>query len=37
MGKPDEVITSEILSSLYNMEVDVVRAKNRIFVTGAEI
>lgn len=37
MGKPDEVITSETLSSLYNMEVDVVRAKNRIFVTGAEV
>lgn len=37
MGKPDEVITSETLSKLYNTNVDVVRAKNRVFVTGAEI
>jgi zinc/manganese transport system ATP-binding protein len=37
MGKPDEVITSETLSRLYNTDVEVVRAKNRIFVTGAEI
>ena len=37
MGKPDEVITSETLSKLYNTEVDVIRAKNRVFVTGAEI
>jgi zinc/manganese transport system ATP-binding protein len=37
MGKPDEVITSEILSKLYNTNVDVIRAKNRVFVTGAEI
>ncbi|MGA2911695.1 MAG: ABC transporter ATP-binding protein [Candidatus Levyibacteriota bacterium] len=37
MGKPDEVITSETLSELYNAEVEVIRAKNRVFVTGAEI
>jgi len=37
MGKPDEVITSGILSKLYNTNVDVIRAKNRVFVTGAEI
>jgi zinc/manganese transport system ATP-binding protein len=37
MGEPEIVITSEALSKLYSTEVDVVRVKNRVFVTGAEI
>lgn len=36
LGKPDEVITSEQLSKLYNSRIDVVRAKGRIFVIGEE-
>jgi zinc/manganese transport system ATP-binding protein len=37
IGKPDEVITSATLSRLYGSTVDVVYAKGRYFVVGAEI
>ncbi|GCE49431.1 zinc/manganese transport system ATP-binding protein [Thermosporothrix hazakensis] len=37
IGKPDEVITSEQLSRLYGVPVEVVHALDRIFVVGAEI
>ena len=37
LGKPEDVITSLTLSKLYNTKVEVIKAKNRIFVVGAEI
>lgn len=37
MGTPDEVITSETLSKLYNTKVEVVRSGDHVFVVGAEI
>jgi len=37
MGTPEEIITSETLSKLYNTQVEVVRAGGRVFVVGAEI
>lgn len=37
MGTPDEVITSETLSKLYNTKVGVVRSGDHVFVVGAEI
>ncbi len=37
IGGVDEVITSKTLSELYNTEVEVIKAKNRMFVFGAEI
>lgn len=37
LGRPDEVITSEVLSSLYGSRVEVVNALDRRFVVGAEI
>lgn len=36
IGTPDEVITSQTLSQLYNSQVEVVQALGRIFVVGAE-
>ncbi|MGA2613221.1 MAG: ATP-binding cassette domain-containing protein [Spirochaetia bacterium] len=36
LGRPDEVITSEVLSRLYGSRVDVVSAQGRRFVIGAE-
>jgi len=36
LGKPEEVITSQTLSQLYDTQVEVVRAANRVFVVGAE-
>ncbi len=36
LGKPEEVITSEVLSRLYGSRVDVVSALNRRFVVGEE-
>jgi len=37
IGTPDEVITSATLSRLYSSAVDVVHAKGRYFVVGAEV
>ena len=37
IGAPDKVLTTEILSKLYNTPIQVVRALDRIFVVGAEI
>ncbi len=37
IGTPEEVITSETLSRLYNSQVEVVQALGRLFVVGAEI
>jgi zinc/manganese transport system ATP-binding protein len=37
IGTPEEVITSETLSKLYNSPVEVVQALGRIFVVGVEI
>ncbi len=37
IGVPDEVITTKTLSTLYATDVEVIRAKNRIFVVGAEL
>lgn len=34
VGTPDEVLRSEVLSSLYGTPVDVLRSKGRIFVAG---
>lgn len=36
VGKPDEVLTSETLSSLYGVPVEVLRAHGRIIVIGAD-
>ena len=36
LGRPEEVITSEVLSRLYGSRVDVVSAHGRRFVVGAE-
>ncbi len=36
IGTPEEVITSTILSQLYNSQVEVVQALGRLFVVGAE-
>ncbi len=36
LGRPDEVITSEVLSRLYGSRVEVVSAFNRRFVVGEE-
>jgi len=33
-GTPDEVLTSETLSALYDTEVDVLRVRDRIIVVG---
>lgn len=35
IGAPDEVLTSEILSELYQTQVDVVRLRGRIIIVGA--
>jgi zinc/manganese transport system ATP-binding protein len=37
LGRPDEVITSEVLTSLYGSRVEVVNALGRRFVAGVEI
>ena len=37
LGRPDEVITSEVLSRLYGSRVEVVNALGRRFVAGVEI
>ena len=37
IGTPEEVITSETLSKLYNSPVEVVQALGRIFVVGVEV
>ena len=34
MGTPDEVLTSETLSNLYDVEIDVLRVRGRIVVVG---
>jgi zinc/manganese transport system ATP-binding protein len=34
MGTPDEVLTSEILSQLYDTEIDVLRVRGRVVVVG---
>jgi zinc/manganese transport system ATP-binding protein len=34
LGKPDEVLTSQMLSRLYRTDVDVLRVRNRIVVVG---
>lgn len=36
MGAPEEIITSETLSKLYDTKVEVIRSSGRIFVVGAE-
>lgn len=36
VGKPDEVLTSSRLSSLYGTRIDVLRVRDRIVVLGAE-
>ncbi|NMH99204.1 metal ABC transporter ATP-binding protein [Pseudonocardia acidicola] len=36
IGRPDEVMTSEVLSELYRTEVDVLRVRGRLVVVGAE-
>jgi zinc/manganese transport system ATP-binding protein len=36
IGRPDEVMTSEVLSELYCTQVDVVRVRGRLVVVGAE-
>lgn len=35
VGTPDEVLTSEVLSDLYQTQVDVLRVRNRVIVVGA--
>jgi len=35
LGTPDEVLTSESLSTLYDRRVDVIRVEGRVFVAGA--
>ncbi len=37
MGTPDEIITSETLSRLYDTKVEVIRSGGHVFVVGAEI
>jgi len=37
LGRPDEVITTEVLTQLYGSRVEVVSALNRRFVVGAEV
>jgi zinc/manganese transport system ATP-binding protein len=37
MGSPEEIITTETLSKLYDTKVEVIRTAGRIFVVGAEI
>jgi zinc/manganese transport system ATP-binding protein len=34
-GTPDEVLTSERLSDLYGVEVDVVRVRDHVIIVGA--
>src|SRR5918999_1553228 len=36
IGRPEEVMTSEVLSELYRTQVDVVRVRGRLVVVGAE-
>ncbi|WP_214367755.1 metal ABC transporter ATP-binding protein [Pseudonocardia sp. H11422] len=36
IGRPDEVMTSAVLSELYRTEVDVLRVRDRLVVVGAE-
>ncbi|HYH31856.1 MAG TPA: metal ABC transporter ATP-binding protein [Pseudonocardia sp.] len=36
IGRPEEVMTSEVLSELYRTEVDVLRVRGRLVVVGAE-
>jgi zinc/manganese transport system ATP-binding protein len=36
IGTPDEVMTSEVLSELYQTQIDVVRVRNQIIVVGAQ-
>jgi zinc/manganese transport system ATP-binding protein len=36
IGRPEEVMTSEVLSELYRTRVDVVRVRGRLVVVGAE-
>jgi zinc/manganese transport system ATP-binding protein len=36
LGAVDEVITGPVLSALYGMEVDVIRAANRVFIVNSE-
>jgi zinc/manganese transport system ATP-binding protein len=36
IGTPDEVMRSEVLSELYNTEIDVVRNQGRIVVIGSQ-
>jgi len=35
IGAPDEVLTSEVLSELYQAEVDVIRTHGRVVIVGA--
>jgi zinc/manganese transport system ATP-binding protein len=37
IGTPNEVITSETLTSLYSFPVEVLRSMDRVFVVGVEI
>jgi zinc/manganese transport system ATP-binding protein len=37
IGTPDQVITSETLSKLYDSPVEVIRAMGRVFVVGCEL
>jgi zinc/manganese transport system ATP-binding protein len=34
IGAPDEVLTSEVLSELYQAEVDVIRTHGRVIIVG---
>ena len=36
VGPPDEVMTSEVLSTLYRTDVDVLRVRGRVVVVGAD-
>ena len=36
IGPPDEVMTSEVLSTLYRTDVDVLRVRGRVVVVGAD-
>ncbi len=37
IGTPDKIITTEVLSQLYDAHVEVIRNNGRVFVVGAEI
>jgi zinc/manganese transport system ATP-binding protein len=37
IGKPEDVITSKMLTKLYGSPVEVIKAQGRLFVVGEEV